>query len=111
VAELAFRQPALHSRTEQIVQDEGEEEVYRENPAPDAGDPLDEPFVAGEDVDREDEQHHGDEDGEVLQELHAPVGAVMRFALEHLFLGGGFTLVFAAPGTTSHCDASFQDLN
>jgi hypothetical protein len=86
-AELGLRKALFHRWSEEIIEHEGEEEMDGQDAAPDAGDPVDEPLGARQDVDREDEQHDGDEDGEVLQELHPSVSAVTRFALEPLFLG------------------------
>ena len=111
IVPVASRSTVRPVRTRQVVYDERVQEVDGQDSAPDAGDPLDEPVVAGEDVDREDEEHHGDEDGEVLQECHALVSTVPCLALEPLFLGGGLAIACGVVGTTSHCDASFRDLN
>jgi len=95
-AELTLGQSTMHPWTEEIIQNVRKEEVDGQDAAPDACDPVDEPLVAGEDIDGEDEQHHGDEDSEVLKESHALVSTVACFAVESLFLRGGLGVVYAA---------------
>ena len=68
MTELALCEALVHRRSEEIIEDVGEEEVDGEDAAPDARDPVDAPPVVGQDVNRQDQQHHRDKDGEVLKE-------------------------------------------
>src|SRR3989442_14979533 len=100
--ELCLKYAAFQRGSEQVIENEGVQEVDGENAVPNSGFPLDEPAAWGQDVDRQDEEHHWNEDREVIEESHSLVSAVSRFASQVFLWSGRFGVAFAAPGTTSH---------
>src|SRR5439155_10270521 len=105
--ELCLKNAAFQRRSEEVIDNKGVQEVDGENAAPDPGYPLDEPTVRGQDVDGQDEEHHRNEDGQVLQESHSLVRAVSGLAPELFLLGKRGVIAVVVPEASSHFGPPF----
>src|SRR5207237_2502069 len=104
--ELCLKNAAFQRWSEEVIENEGVQEVNGENAAPDPGYPLDPPAIVRQYVDCEYEEYDGNEDREVMEEADSLVCAVSGFVPQVFFRKRAVIAVLFSE-VSSHPDPHF----